>query len=85
MWTRPVVTALVLLATSAMLGHVASSLAEAAGPSFLYTAAREYDASAWLEGRERFPLGAKVFLQRRKRTPAADERVCRLGRRGGVF
>ena len=63
MWARPVVTAIVLLATSAMLGHVDASSAKPAGPSFLYTVAREYDASAWLEGRERFPLGAKLFLQ----------------------
>jgi hypothetical protein len=63
MWTRPVVAAIVLLATSATLGHVGGSSAEPAGPAFLYTAARKYDASAWREGRERFPLGAKVFLQ----------------------
>jgi Hydrazine synthase alpha subunit middle domain len=63
MWGRPVVTAIVLLASSAMLGHVDASSAGPAGPAFLYTAAREYDASAWLEGRERFPRGAKVFLQ----------------------
>jgi hypothetical protein len=61
MWARPVVTALVLLTTSAMLGHVDGSPAEPAGPAFLYTVAREYDASAWLDGRERFPRGAKVF------------------------
>ncbi len=63
MWTRPVVTAIVLLAASAILGHVDASSAKTAAPSFLYTVAREYDASAWLAGRERFPLGAKVFLQ----------------------
>jgi hypothetical protein len=45
----------VLLATSAMLGHLDASSAKPDGPSFLYTAAREYDASAWLAGRERFP------------------------------
>ena len=74
MWARPVVTAIVLLATSAMLGHVVASSAELAGPSFLYTVAREYDASAWLEGRERFPLGAKLFLQSgNKRRPLISE------------
>lgn len=63
MWTRPVVTAIILLATSAMLGDVNTSSAMPAGSSFLYTAAREYAASAWLAGRERFPRGAKLFLQ----------------------
>jgi Hydrazine synthase alpha subunit middle domain len=63
MWGRPVVTAIVLLATSAMLGRVDASSAGPAGLAFLCTAAREYDALAWLEGRERFPLGAKVLVQ----------------------
>src|SRR5512141_2282019 len=38
--------------------------------ALLYTAAREYDANAWLSGGERFPGGATIFVaDSRGRTP----------------
>lgn len=65
-----IASGILLLAVLALLGEVGASSSKAVGSSFLYTVANEYDASAWLEGRERFPNGAEVFLRsENKRRP----------------
>lgn len=61
-----IASGILLLAMVALLGQVGASSSKAGGPSFLYTVANQYDASVWLQGRERFPNGAEVFLQGEK-------------------
>jgi hypothetical protein len=53
---------ILLLAAFAQLGHVSASSAPSATP-MLYTVANKYDALAWLQGKERFPLGAQIMVQ----------------------
>ena len=53
---------ILLLAAFALLGHVSASSEPAATP-LLYTVAGKYDALAWLQGQERFPLGAQIMVQ----------------------
>jgi hypothetical protein len=60
---RYVASGILLLAAFALLGHVSASSEPAAITPLLYTVAKEYDALAWLQGQERFPLGAQVFVQ----------------------
>ena len=50
-----------LVAASSLRVGVAAS-ASADSPSFLYTAAREYDSLAWMHGAERFRSGATIFV-----------------------
>lgn len=57
-----VASGILLVAAFALLGHVSAS-SEKAAVSLLYTVAKKYDALAWLQGGERFPLGARVFVQ----------------------
>lgn len=59
---RHAASGILLLAAFALLGHVSASSEPATTP-LLYTVAKKYDALAWLQGQERFPLGAQVFVQ----------------------
>lgn len=51
-----------LIVLSFAVGEHASPSA-AAGPAFLYTAATKYDPLAWIEGGDRFPSGANIFIR----------------------
>ena len=43
-------------------------------PALLYTSAKTFDPSAWMNGKDRFPLGATIFIQdeRGRRPPFKD-------------
>ena len=51
-----------LVAAFALLGHVSAS-SESSAPPLLYTVAKKYQGLAWLQGGERFPVGAQIFVQ----------------------
>ena len=62
MRVRYVASGILLVAAFALLGHVSASSEKGAVP-LLYTVAKKYDALAWLQGNERFPRGAQIFIQ----------------------
>ena len=62
---QPRVTLLLVVALLAGLALTRHSLLASAGSpadDVVFTVAAEYEPLAWLQGRERFPLGAQIFV-----------------------
>ena len=55
--------ALLLLLAIAFPGVRNALSSPAAAPAFLYTVAKKYEALAWVDGGERFPAGASIFIK----------------------
>ena len=73
MRTRVLLLCGVVLIACAALGRMmatSSSSDAASGETILYTAAKQYDALAWMRGGERFPQGATIIVKDGKQAQA---------------